>query len=264
MSLTDQTRRVALIAGGGTGVGAATALSLARSGFDLGILYSRSADDAEATARACDEAGAEAMTVQADIAQDADCRSAIEKVVSRFGRLDALVNSAGTTQFATITDFDSQNAEDFQRVYAVNVVGAYQLARAAAPHLRQSGSGSIVHVSSIAGLNGNGSSLAYVTSKGALNVLTLALARTLAPEIRVNAVLPGLIDTRWLPAGLGDEAYQKVKAGFASNSALQDVCSAEDVATAVTFLVTDGLKVTGQLLPVDAGFLLGRPTLVRK
>ncbi|WP_137389872.1 SDR family NAD(P)-dependent oxidoreductase [Rhodoligotrophos defluvii] len=257
-------RPVALIAGGGTGVGAATALRLARAGYDIAVLFSRSAAESEQVAEDCRQLGAGAITVQADVSQDEDCRRAVAKCVNRFGRLNALVYSAGATQFTTISDLESQNAEDFQRVYGVNVVGAYQMARAAAEPLRASGAGAIVNVSSIAGLNGNGSSLAYVASKGALNVMTLALARILAPHIRVNAVLPGLIDTRWLPSGLGEEAYARVKAGFAESSALQDVCSAEDIAAAAAFLIVEGRKITGQLLPVEAGFLLGRPTLVRK
>ncbi|WP_342641077.1 SDR family NAD(P)-dependent oxidoreductase [Rhodoligotrophos ferricapiens] len=264
MQGAEADRPVALIAGGGTGVGAASALRLARAGYDIAVLYSRSASDAESAAAECRELGGRAMTVQADVSRDEDCRRAVAETVERLGRLDALVNSAGATQFASITDLDSQNAEDFHRVYGVNVVGAYQMARAAAEHLRARGAGAIVNVSSIAGLNGNGSSLAYVASKGALNSLTLALARILAPEIRVNAVLPGLIDTRWLPSGLGAEAYQRVKSGFADSSALQDVCTADDIASVVVFLITEARKVTGQLLPVEAGFLLGRPTLVRK
>ena len=97
----------------------------------------------------------------------------------------------------------------------------YQMARAAAPHMRRGGNGAIVNVSSVGSLNGNGSSYSYVTSKAALNTLTLALARNLAPEIRVNCVLPGLIETRWLKVGLGDEAYQRVRDGWADAAALQ-------------------------------------------
>lgn len=263
MENSTSARPVALIVGS-TGVGAASAFRLAEVGYDLALVYSRSREEAGETAAKCRALGARAETFCADVAVDADCRRVVDEAIARFGRLDALVNSAGATQFATITDLDSQNAEDFHRVYGVNVVGAYQMARAAAPHLRASGRGAVVNISSIAGLNGNGSSLAYVASKGALHALTLALARILAPEIRVNAVLPGLIDTRWLPSGLGEEAYARVKAGFADNSALQTVCEADDIAVAVKFLIVDALKVTGQLLPVESGFLLGRPTLVRK
>jgi len=185
---------VALISGGATGVGAATARGLAARGFRVAINYRRSADEAEATAAACRAAGTDVLALQGDVAEDRACRSLVARTVEAWGRLDVLVCSAGITQFTQIADFDGQNAEDFHHVFAVNAIGPYQLARAASSHLRASGSGAIVNVSSIAGQNGNGSSLAYIASKGALNSLTLALARLLAPEVRVNAVLPGLIE----------------------------------------------------------------------
>lgn len=263
MSSTSD-RPVVLVTGGGTGVGAAAALQLAGRGYDVAVNYSRSKAEAEETAAAAAANGVRATALQGNVAEDADCRRMVKEVIEQFGRLDAVVNSAGATQFVPIHELDKQNAEDFQRVYGVNVIGTYQMARAAAPYLKKSDCGAVVNVSSIAGVNGNGSSIAYVASKGALNTLTLTLARLLSPQVRVNCVLPGLIDTRWLPSGLGDEAYAKVKAGFADNSALQTVCDADDIAVAVKFLIVDALKVTGQLLPVESGFLLGRPTLVRK
>ena len=255
---------VAIVTGGATGVGAATALELAARGYRIAINYSRSKAEAEATIAECKRAGADAIAVQGDVADDAACRAAVAETVARFGRVDVLVNSAGTTQFVPLSDLDKQNAEDFQKVYAVNVIGPYQMARAATPHLRASGAGAIVNVSSVGSLNGNGSSYSYVASKAALNVMTLALARNLAPEIRVNAVLPGLIQTRWLKDGLGDEAYARVRDGWADAAALQRTCTAEDVAHMIVWLATDAPLVTGQLLTVDGGFLLGRPTRVSK
>ena len=261
---TTSERPVVLVTGGGTGVGAAAVLQLARRGYDVAVNYSRSRSEAEETAALAAGHGAAAVALQGNVAEDADCRRVVEQTVERFGRLDALVNCAGATQFVPIHELDRQNAEDFQRVFGVNVIGTYQMARAAAPHLRRSDRGAVVNISSIAGLNGNGSSIAYVVSKGALNTLTLTLARLLSPEVRVNCVLPGLIDTRWLPAGLGEETFETVKQNFAASSALDDVCSADDIADAVTFLVADARKVTGQLVTVDAGFLLGRPDRVSK
>ena len=257
-------RPVALVTGGGTGVGAAAVIQLAKRGYNVAVNYSRSKAEAEETAAAAVANGVEAIALQGSVAEDADCRRMVDEIVGRFGRLDAVVNSAGATQFVPIHELDKQNAEDFQRVYGVNVVGTYQMVRAAAPHLRKSDNGAVVNISSIAGTNGNGSSIAYVASKGALNTLTLTLARLLSPEVRVNCVLPGLIDTRWLPAGLGDDTFQTVKENFANASALGDVCSADDIADAVTFLVADARKMTGQLVTVDAGFLLGRPARVSK
>ena len=255
---------VAVVTGGATGVGAATAIALAKRGYRIAINYSRSAREAEETAAACKAAGADAIAVQGDVADDAACRAIVEAAVKRFARVDALVNSAGTTQFVPLSDLDGQQAEDFHKVYAVNVIGPYQMARAAAPHMRRGGVGAIVNVSSVGSLNGNGSSYSYVTSKAALNTLTLALARNLAPEIRVNAVLPGLIETRWLKVGLGDEVYQRVREGWADAAALQKTCTADDVAQTIVWLVTDAALVTGQLLTVDGGFLLGRPTRVAR
>lgn len=255
---------VAIVTGGATGVGAATALELAKRGYCLAIVYSRSKSEADQSVAACEAAGTDAISVQGDVADDAACRAAVQAAVSRWGRVDVLVNSAGTTQFVPLNDLDGQQAEDFQKVYAVNVIGPYQMARAAAPHLRASGAGAIVNVSSIGSLNGNGSSYSYVTSKAALNTLTLALARNLAPEIRVNCVLPGLIQTRWLKNGLGDEAYQRVRDGWADASALQKTCTAEDVAQTIVWLAADAALMTGQLLTVDGGFLLGRPTRVSR
>jgi 3-oxoacyl-[acyl-carrier protein] reductase len=256
--------RVAIVTGGATGVGAATALELARRGYRIAIVYRRSKTEADESVAACRDAGTDAVAVQGDLADDAACRAAVATAVSRFGRVDVLVNCAGTTQFVPLSDLDGQNAEDFQKVYAVNVIGPYQMARAAAPHLRARGAGAIVNVSSVGSLNGNGSSYSYVTSKAALNTLTLALARNLAPEIRVNCVLPGLIETRWLKNGLGDEAYRRVRDGWADASALQKTCTAEDVAQTIVWLAADAALITGQLLTVDGGFLLGRPTRVAR
>jgi len=256
--------RAAIVTGGATGVGAATALELAQRGYRVAIVYSRSKSDADHSVAACIAAGVDAIALQGDVADDAACRAVVAATVSRFGRVDVLVNCAGTTQFVPLSDLDGQNAEDFQKVYAVNVIGPYQMARAAAPHLRTSAAGAIVNVSSIGSLNGNGSSYSYVTSKAALNTLTLALARNLAPEIRVNCVLPGLIQTRWLKNGLGDEAYERVRDGWADASALQKTCTAEDVAQTIVWLATDAALVTGQLITVDGGFLLGRPTRVSR
>jgi 3-oxoacyl-[acyl-carrier protein] reductase len=257
-------RRAALITGGGTGVGAATARLLASRGWDVAINYRKSAAEAEATATTCRKAGVEALTLQGDIAADADCRRMVAAAADRFGRIDTLVCSAGATQFTRLSDLDDQNAEDFQRVFAVNVLGAYQIARAAGPWLLNSDRGAIVTVSSIAGLNGNGSSLAYITSKGALNSLTLALARLFAPKVRVNAVLPGMIDTEWFAEAFDEAARATMRASFAEASALQVVSSAVDIAAGVVFLAADALTTTGQLFVMDAGYLLGRAVKVSR
>jgi 3-oxoacyl-[acyl-carrier protein] reductase len=257
-------RRAAIVTGGATGVGAATAIMLAQRGYDIAIMFNKSRKEADETAAACEREGARAIAIKGNVAEDRDCKAAVAETVKAFGRVDALVNSAGATQFVPLSDLDGQNAEDFQKIYAVNVIGPYQMARAAAPQLRVGGIGAIVSVSSVGSLNGNGSSYSYVTSKAALNTLTLALARNLAPEIRVNAVLPGLIETRWLKDGLGEEAYRRVRDGWADAAALGKACTAEDVAQTILWLVADAALVTGQLLTVDGGYLLGRPTRVAR
>ena len=244
-----------VVTGSSSGLGAATALLLARQGAGVVINYSRSSAAADEVAQDCLRAGGDAVTVRADVAQDADCRKLAAAALDRFGRLDGLVNNAGTTKFASMRDLDALSADDFGRIYAVNLVGAYQMVRACLPPLRAA-HGSVVNVSSIAGSLGVGSSFAYACSKGALNTLTLALARALGPEVRVNAVLPGFIETRWLKDGLGD-GYAQAREAYLQKSALEATLAPEEVAASVVSLL-QAAKLTGQLLTVDAGRGLGR------
>jgi 3-oxoacyl-[acyl-carrier protein] reductase len=250
------TRKVAIVTGSATGVGAATALALAERGHDLLINYSKSGAEAEASAAACRSAGADVLLRRGDVAVDADCRALAQAVVERWGRLDALVNNAGVTTFAGAADWDAIDAETFQRVVGVNALGTFQMIRACAPHLKAA-KGAIVNVSSIAGALGIGSSVAYIASKGAVNSMTLYFARVMAPEVRVNAVCPGLITTRWFVDGIGQEGYEKVKAQYEGNAPLGTACTPEDVADAVLWLVDGARTVTGELLLLDAGLHLG-------
>lgn len=255
-------RRAVLISGAGTGVGAATATLLAGKGWDVLVNYRRSRVEAEAVVEACRARGATAIAVAGDVAVDGDCRALVDAAVRQFGRLDAVVCSAGTTMFVPLHELDGVQAEDFARVFQVNAVGPFQLARAAAPHLRASGSGAVVNVSSVASQTGSGSSVAYVASKAALNAITLSLARALAPEIRVNAVLPGMIEGRWLSDGLGEDTYQRVKAEWAQGAALGRVATPADIAVIIAFLIDEANVVTGQLVTADCGVQLGRPVRV--
>lgn len=248
---------VAIVTGGGTGVGAASARRLARRGHAVMIMYRSSADEAEAVAAGCRALGVEACALCGDVAEDTDCRAVVTAAEERWGRVDVLVNSAGTTQFTDFSDLAAQNAADFQRVFAVNTLGAYQMARAAAPAMAQVGTGAVVNISSMSGQTGNGSSIAYVVSKGALNSLTLSLARLLAPRIRVNAVVPGLIDSGWFLNGMEQGRYERIRDSFAASAALQTVCTPDDIAQAAEFLALDASKMTGQLMAVEAGALLG-------
>jgi len=254
--ITAPAIKVALITGSGTGVGAATALMLAQRGWRVVINYSRSESEALQSQLACEQAGAETLLVRADVAQDAQCKALTDAALQRWGRIDALVNNAGVTSFAGPSNWDAQDAETFQRILGVNTVGAFQMIRACAPHLRES-RGAIVNVSSVAGSLGIGSSVAYVASKGALNALTLHLARAMAPEVRVNAVCPGLITTRWFVDGFGQEQYDKIKAANELATPLGQASSPEDVAEAIVWLITSARTMTGELFQLDAGMHLG-------
>ncbi len=252
--MTD--RKVALITGAGTGVGAATALMLAERGYNVLVNYSRSEAEARASEAAAKAAGANTLLVQGDVAQDADCIRLAEQAFARWGRIDVLVNNAGISNFAGVSNWEALDMDVFQRIYAVNTVGAFQMVRACAAHLKAA-RGSVVNVSSMAGISGVGSSVPYIMSKGALNTLTLHLAKQLAPEIRVNAVCPGLITSRWFVEGVGQAAFEKIKATSEQMAPLQTASSPEDVAEAIVWLVTGARTVTGELLKVDAGVHLG-------
>ena len=243
----------AVITGSATGIGAAVARQLAARGFGVLINYTRSEAEAEATAEACRAAGGAAVVCRGDVERDAECRSLVSKALEAFGRIDALVNNAGTTKFVASEDLDGLDLADFQRIFGVNVFGAFQMTRAAAPALREAGRGAVVNVSSLSGMTGLGSSLAYSASKGALNTLTKGLAHTLAPEIRVNAVCPGYADTRWGRVGLDDAGYERFKRRLESLLPLRVMPSADDVAEAVCWFIDGGRSVTGQLLVVDSG-----------
>ena len=249
-------RKVALVTGSATGVGAATALQLARRGWNVVVNYSRSVTEAEATESACREAGADTLLLRADVAQDADCRALVATTVERWGRLDALVNNAGVSVFGDAAAWDALDVEAFQRIYAVNTIGSFQMVRACAPHLKAA-RGCIVNVSSIAGMLGIGSSVPYIASKGALNAMTLHLARTLAPEVRVNAVCPGLITSRWFVDGVGQEAADKLTANYERMAPLGRPSTPDDVADAIVWLVEGARTTTGELVLLDSGMHLG-------
>ncbi len=249
-------RKTAIVTGAGTGVGAATALGLAQRGYNVLINYRKSEREAEASAAACREAGADVLLMRGDVAVDADCRAMSDAAIARWRRIDALVNNAGVTTFSGSANWDVLDAAVFQNIMGVNVLGTFQMVRACVAHLKAS-QGAIVNVSSIAGALGIGSSVPYIASKGAVNALTLHLARSLAPDIRVNAVCPGLITTRWFVDGIGAENAEKLKAQYERTVPLGRACSAEDVAEAVIWLVHGARTVTGELILLDSGMHLG-------
>jgi 3-oxoacyl-[acyl-carrier protein] reductase len=247
--------KAAVVTGGGTGVGRATALELARRGCSVLVNYSRSADEAEQTAAEVRALGVKGVAVRADVADDAECRRMMDAAVRELGRLDVLVQSAGTTVFIPHGDLDAVKDEDWSRIFKVNVQGAFQCARAAKAAMLATGDGEIVNVASTAGIVAVGSSIPYCASKAALINLTLALARVLAPKIRVNAVAPGFVTGRWLKEGLG-AAYETVKAARERKAVLGRVSDPEDIADAILSLITGSDLVTGQVLVCDGGTAL--------
>lgn len=249
-------RKVALVTGSATGVGAATALMLAQRGYNVLINYSRSEQEARQSEAACRAAGADTLLMRGDVSDDADCRAMAQAVAGRWGRLDALINNAGISVFAEAASWDALDAQAFNRIMGVNTVGTFQMVRACLAQLKAS-RGAIVNVSSIAGALGIGSSIPYIASKGAVNAMTLHLARTLAPEIRVNAVCPGLITSRWFVDGIGQEGFDKIKASVEATAPLGRASTPEDVAEAIVWLADGARTMTGELLLLDGGTHLG-------
>jgi 3-oxoacyl-[acyl-carrier protein] reductase len=251
----------AIVTGSASGLGAATAGLLAKAGARIVVNYSSSKADAEATADLCRKQGAEVVVVQGDVSREEDCRK-IVAAAAPWGRLDVLVNNAGTTKHVPHDKLEELSAEDFQRIFGVNTIGPFQMIRAARPLLeaaaRDSGRpASVVNVSSIAGISGNGSSVAYAASKGALNTMTLSLARALAPLIRVNTVCPGYIDTPWFSKGRGEAGAKQVRDMVVSRVPLKLASSAEDIAQVVYFLASSKSgNMTGELVRIDAGMHL--------
>lgn len=249
--------KVAIVTGGGTGIGRACSLSLARQGCKVVVNYSRSQDEADATVQEIVAAGGQARAFKADVSDDEACRAMAAEAVNAFGRLDVLVNSAGTTKFIPHNSLDQIEIEDWDRIFAVNVRGPFQMARAVKSAMLNGDGGIIVNVSSIAAYLGSGSSIPYCASKAALNNLTIALARALAPKIRVVGVAPGFVTGRWLETGLG-RAYERTKRSFEDSLPLGQVCTPESVADAVMGLVTGSDLVTGQTLVCDGGMMIAK------
>lgn len=246
----------AIVTGAGTGVGRQTALQLADQGCSVLVNYSRSREGAEQTAADCEKRGVKAIAVRADVAIDADCRAMVTEAERAFGRLDVLVNNAGYTKFVPHDNLDGLDAEDWQKILNVNLVGPFQCARAARKLLEaRPGGGEIVMTSSVAGLVGMGSSIAYCASKAGLNNLTVTLARALAPRIRVNAIAPGFIDGEWLKQGFGD-AYEKIRDSMIERTPLKRVATPESVAQGILSILMGPDLVTGHVLPHEGGALI--------
>ena len=255
MNLRDS---VIIVTGSATGLGAAIVKQVAAKGARVVINYTKSEKEAHETEAVCDYLGVESLLCKADISVDEDCRRMAAEAMEKWGRIDGLVNNAARSVFADNNDLETLSGQDFMDVYSVNVVGAYQMTRAAAPHMKAQGEGSIVNVSSISALTGAGSSIAYAASKGALNTMTTALARALAPEIRVNAVLPGAFPSRWWADGLGEAGAKALFDKFTDQVPLKSVADPESVARTIVWLLEDAGYITGEMIKIDSGMhLLG-------
>ena len=246
----DLAGKVAIVTGGGTGIGKAISEALVAGGAHVVVNYSRSEADAEATARELQGRGGRAIAVRADVSNADDVRAMIERTEAEFGRLDLLVNNAGFTKFVDFPDLEEMDDESWDRIMAVNVKGTWLCSKAAAEPMRRVGGGSIVSISSVAGFKATGSSIAYAVSKAAVIHLTRCLARALAPEIRVNSVAPGLVLTRW-----GEKFSEEQKQRSIQGAPLKRSTAPEEIATAtIECLRNDAM--TGQTIVVDAGLLL--------
>jgi 3-oxoacyl-[acyl-carrier protein] reductase len=251
----DVRGKAAIVTGSATGMGRSTALLLAELGCNVTVNYTRSEQEARDTAAEVEKRGAAALLVRADVSSDADCRRMVQETLDRFGRLDVLVNNAGVTYFIAHRDLEALTEEMWDRIWDVNVKGAFFMTRAAAAALRASGQGAVVMVSSTAGIRGGGSSIPYAASKAALINLTISLARVLAPEVRVNCVAPGFIDTRWLAQGYG-ERFDAMREAVKQNTPLRDAGRPEHMAQAVVSMITGMDWVTGQTIVVDGGNII--------
>jgi 3-oxoacyl-[acyl-carrier protein] reductase len=241
--------KVALVTGGGVGIGRAIALKLARRGCHIAVNYCRSKDAAEETAAEIRKLGVNSIAVQANVATDALVRRMVRETVAELGRLDILINNAGVTSVIPHNDLEAVTEEDWDKLLMINLRGPFYTTRAAVKALRAS-RGVIVNISSAAGVYATGSSIPYCASKAALNNMTVALARALAPEVRVNAVAPGFVDgTRW---SKDHPEYQTIKRASTDRSLLKRVCQPDDVATAVVDIASADL-LTGQVIVVDGG-----------
>lgn len=241
--MTEQ--RVALVTGSSSGIGEAVARRLTAAGIKVVVNSARSVEAGEKLAAELPGA----VYIQANVAEEREAARLVGAAVAAYGRLDILVNSAGTTRFIPHADLAAATPEVWRDIFDVNVLGVWQTITAAVPHLRANGAGSIVSISSQAGVRPGGSSIPYAVSKAAVNHMTALLAKTLGPDVRVNAVAPGFIDTHWFD---GVEGADEARARVAETVPLRRVGRAEDIAEAV-FDLTNASYITGEVLLVDGG-----------
>ena len=244
---------VALVTGAATGIGRSAAVALARNGYEVVVNFSRSEDAAKLTARQCEASGARAMLCRCDVSDDQSVVTMLAATEKEFGRLDVLINNAGTTVDVAPKDFDALKIADWNRVFNVNVLGLFLVTRAAAPLLQKSPNGCIVNTCSIAGLRPSAQPLPYAASKAAVANLTKTLANALGPQVRVNAVAPGWIEGDWMKRTL-EQNYDGLMARRAKYTPLKRCCTEDDVADSMLSLILHNRFVTGEIIIVDGGF----------
>ena len=249
----DQDKPAALVTGAATGIGRSAAVALAKHGYNVVVNYSRSEDAAKLTAREAEAAGAKTLLCRADVSDDSSVRAMLAAAEKEFGRLDVLINNAGTTVDIEPKNFEEMTVEAWNRVFSVNVLGLFLVTRAAAPLLKKSPNGCIVNTCSIAGLRPSAQPLPYAASKAAVANLTKTLANALGPQIRVNAVAPGWIEGEWMKRTLA-ENYDGLMARRAKYTPLKRCCTEDDVADSMLSLILHNRFVTGEIIVVDGGF----------
>lgn len=251
--MTSSSRKAALVTGGATGIGRAVVLALARAGYAVAVNYNSSEAAARDTAAEAEKLGAQVLLVKCDVSDEPGVRGMLKRVGEKFGRLDALVNNAGTTASMKLRDLESLSLEEWDRVFAVNVRGLFQVTRAALPWLRKGERPCIVNTASIVGLRPGPQPLPYSASKAAIINLTKTLAYNLGPEIRVNAVAPGWMEGDWMKRMLKDK-YDELMERRAKQTPLKRVVTAEDVAETMMSLIEGNRFVTGEVIVIDGGY----------
>jgi 3-oxoacyl-[acyl-carrier protein] reductase len=251
--------KTAIVTGSSSGVGAASCIEFAKRGWNVVVNYSKSKNDALEVVSKCESLGVKTLLCQANVAIEEDCKRMVAETIKTFGRIDALINNAGATKFCDYSDLEGLSKKDFQDLYEVNVIGAYQMVKLSAEYLKHT-HGTIINISSISAISGVGSSIAYAASKGALSTMTLSLAHALSPEVRVNGICPGFIQTRWTKGFLG-ERYESVKEKIEKASLIMKTSLPEDISKGVIYLAIDAVTTSGQLLTIDGGQLVNQGKL---